>query len=195
MAELLLSKRALTVYEILVILALIVILIVQSKKKKAREERQKINERKNRNTQLEERLRNPGVRLEESKDPRPFDVQYKGEVDSQAASLPDIQIELEVCSRMSTRKYLFDLSRDVTIGKDERNVLPVSDPDAAPKNCTIFQKNGAAYVRNDCASDPVCVVRGKKRKEVMNQMVKLENKDILTFGKTELHISLYKNKK
>ncbi|MCD7884778.1 MAG: FHA domain-containing protein [Lachnospiraceae bacterium] len=195
MAELLLSKKAVTVYEILIILVLIVILILQSRKKKAQEQRQKIIEQKNRNSQLEERLRNPGARLKDSSEPKPFDVQYKGEKDFGQSVLPDLQIEIEVRSRTSSRKYLLDLNREVTVGRDERNVLPVADPEAAAKSCTIFQKDGAVYVKNDCASDPVCVVRGKKRKEVMNQIVKLENRDILTFGKTELHISLYKNKK
>ena len=59
MDELLLSKTAVTVYEIFIILILITLLIRQSKKNKEAQERPNISEAKMRNAKLEDRRRNP----------------------------------------------------------------------------------------------------------------------------------------
>ncbi len=187
-----LSKRAVTIYEIFIILIMILILISQSRKKKAQEERRKINNRKIRNEQLENRLKNPDIQLEKEKALKPFDVQYNDLINSEQEIFPDLQVEIEVHSRMSVRKYLFDLSREVTIGRDDRNLLPLNDASAAPVNCSVFKKNGSVFVKNLCISSPVCIQRGKKRKKVYDQLVKLESKDIIFCGDTKLHITIYK---
>lgn len=192
MTEIFLSKRAVTIYEIVIILFLIVLLIIQSRKKKAQEERLRVINRKILNAQLEERLKNPDIQMEKEKPIKPFEVQYNDMDLSDEGILPDLQVEIEVHSRMSVRKYLFDLSQEVTIGRDERNLLSVKDERAASVNCSIFKKNGDVFVKNLCTSNPVCIYRGKKKKEVYDQFVKLESRDILSFGDTKLHINIFK---
>ena len=98
-------------------------------------------------------------------------------------------MEIEVHTETSVQRYLFDLDQPVTIGRDEKNSLPLNDSMAAKQNCTIFVKNQTVYVK----ASPVCIQRGKVKKQVENQMVKLQSKDILIIGKTALHISLYEN--
>lgn len=49
------------------------------------------------------------------------------------------------------------------------------------------------YVKNECYEKPICIQRGKKKQLIQNQIVKLQSRDILSIGKTTLHISLYEN--
>lgn len=191
--QLLLSEKAIAVYEVLAILILIFIFIRQSKKNRETRERRQISNAKMRNMQLDEMLKNPDIRSEWSKHPNPFDVQYVHAANTEMNAMPKFQIEIEVHTETSVQRYLFDLEREVTIGQDEKNVLPVKDKLAAKRNCSIFVKNQAVYVKNLSASVPVCIQRGKKKQLIQNQIVKLQSRDILTLGKTALHISIYEN--
>ena len=193
MTQLLLSKNAVMLYEILIILVLILIQVRQSKKRREIQERREVNNTKLRNTQLEERLKNPDIDPEWSQNPNPFDVQYVHEAKIDIKALPKFQVEIEVHTDISVQRYLFDLDREVSIGRDEKNILPLKDPQAAPKCCSIFVKNQAVYVRDENAGGAVFIQRGKNRMAIQNQMVKLQNKDILKIGKTSLHVSIYKN--
>lgn len=191
MAEVLLSKNAITVYEVLVILVLVVILVRQKKKNRELQERREITNAKIRNQKLEQKLKNPDSDMDWSKDPNPFEVQYMPEAEAHVKAASDLQIEIEVHTEMSVQRYLFDLNEEITIGRNAKNVLPLKDAMAAERSCTIFMKNRAVYVRNESVRNPVCIQRGKKKQFIQNQIVKLQSKDILTFGKTALHISIY----
>ena len=191
MAEVLLSKNAITVYEVLVILVLVVILVCQKKKNRELQERREITNAKIRNQKLEQKLKNPDSDMDWSKDPNPFEVQYMPEAEAHVKAASDLQIEIEVHTEMSVQRYLFDLNEEITIGRNAKNVLPLKDAMAAERSCTIFMKNRAVYVRNESVRNPVCIQRGKKKQFIQNQIVKLQSKDILTFGKTALHISIY----
>lgn len=189
--ELLLSKRAVTVYELAAILILIWILIRQSKKKREMDERRQISNIKMRNVQLEKMLKNPYIKSTQSGRPNPYDVQYKEKSDKPLAAR--CQVEIEVHSEISVQKYLFDLNQELSIGRDETNVLPLNDKLAARKSCVIFLKERAVCLKNLSSNHPVLLRRGKNWMRVEDQIVKLQSRDILTLGKTALHISIYEN--
>lgn len=193
MTQLLLSGKAITLYQILAIFILIFVLLRQMKKNKAIRERRQISNTKMRNSQLEEMLKNPDIKSEWSKHPNPFEVQYVHAANTEMDVMPGFQVEIEVHTETSVQRYLFDLNQEVTIGRDERNVLPLNDKLVAKRNCSIFMKNQAVYVKNQSNANPVCIQRGKNKQLIQNQIVKLQSKDILTLGKTALHISLYEN--
>lgn len=193
MMQLLLSEKAIALYEVLVIFILIFILIRQSKKNKEIRERRQISNEKMRNAQLEEMLKNPDIKSEWSKQPNPFDVQYAHAANGEMSAMPKFQVEIEVHTETSVQRFLFDLDQEVTIGRDEKNVLPLNDKLVAKRNCTIFVKNKAVYVKNQSLANPVCIQRGKNKQLIQNQIVKLQSKDILTLGKTALHVSVYEN--
>lgn len=193
MAELLLSGKAITLYEILVIAILIFILIRQVKKNKDIRERRDISNEKIRNAKLDEMLKNPDIKTDWPQQPNPFEVQYMQKAKAEFAVIPKFQVEIEVHTETSVQRYLFDLDQEITIGRDERNVLPLNDKQAAKRCCSIFVKNHAVYVKNLSFDNPVCIQRGKKKQLIQNQMVKIQSKDILTIGRTALHISLYEN--
>lgn len=186
----LLSKRAVTIYEILAILLLILVLIRQSRRNRQLRERREISNVKMRNVQLEKILKNPDIKKEQSKPPNPFDVQYKHNANN---PVPRFQIGIEVCTDISVQKYLFDLNQDLTIGRDPKNVLPLNDTMIARRSCVIFLKDQNVYLKDLGAKNPVCLNRGKKKQKIQKQMVKLQNKDVLTLGKVSLHITLYDN--
>lgn len=191
--QILLSEKAMAVYEILIILILAFALIRQIRKNRETRERRQISNAKLRNVKLEEMLKNPDIKSEWSKNPNPFDVQYVHAANNDMKAMPKHQIEIEVHTETSVQRYLFDLEREITIGRDESNVLPLNDKQAAKRNCAIYVKNQAVYAKNLNAATPICIQRGKKKQLIQNQMVKLQSKDILMVGKTALHISLYEN--
>lgn len=117
MAEVLLSKNAITVYEVLVILVLVVILVRQKKKNRELQERREITNAKIRNQKLEQKLKNPDSDMDWSKDPNPFAVQYMPEAEAHVKAASDLQIEIEVHTEMSVQRYLFDLNEEITIGR------------------------------------------------------------------------------
>lgn len=193
MMQLLLSEKAVTLYEILVIAILIIVLFRQARKNKAARERRQISNVKKRNMQLEEMLKNPDIKSEWSKNPNPFEVQYVYAKNAEENVMPKFQAEIEVHTETSIQRYLFDLNQEITIGRDETNVLPLKDKMAAKRSCSIFLKNQAVYVKNHSASNPICIQRGKNRQLIQNQTVKLKSRDVITLGKTKLHILLYEN--
>lgn len=189
-AQVLLSGKAVTVYEVLIIVILAVVLIRQIKKKKQLEERRQISNVKMRNVELERILKNPDNEVSPSRPPNPFDVQYKHNANN---PIPRFQIGIEVHTDISVEKYLFDLKKELTIGRDKKNILPLGDKMIARKSCSIFLKDQNVYLRDFGGRNSVYLQRGKKRYRIQNQAVKLQNKDVLILGKTSLHISLYEN--
>lgn len=193
MTELLLSGRALLVYEILIILVLAFILLKQKKKHREVQERREISNAKMRNLQLEQKLKNPDSKTDWSKNPNPFEIQYIPETNRQPELVSDIQIEIEVHTGVSIQRYLFDLDEEITIGRSQKNILPLNDQMAPERSCSVFRKKRSVYVRNENIHNPVCIQRGKRKQLVQNEIVKLQSKDILIVGKNALHILLYEN--
>ncbi len=190
-AQLLLSQKAITFYEVLIILILAALLIRQMKKKRQLEERRQITNIKTRNAELEKILKNPDNTVQQVKPPNPFDVQYRHNANN---PIPRFQIGIEVHTEISVERYLFDLKQELTIGRDKKNKLPLgNDKLIAKKSCSIFLKDQNVYVRDSGSRNSVYLQRGKKNYRIQNQTVKLQNKDILILGKTSLHISLFEN--
>lgn len=191
MEQLLLSKTAITVYELIVILILLIMLSKQLKRSKAVKERRSISEAKMRNAKLEEKLKNPEITSEVSRKSNPYDVKYIQ--NAEAGNLSQMQVAIEVHTETSVQRHLFDLDREITIGQGSSNDLVLND-DAAPiAGCCVLERECEAYIKNQSTSSRVQIKRGKKKMSIRNQMVKLQNKDILTIGNTDLLISLYKN--
>lgn len=193
MAQILLSEKAVTLYEILILLILLFLLVRQIRENRNARERRRIGNQKKRNLQLEEMLKNPDISKGKSKQPAPFDVQYVHAEEQEMDAVPEFQVEIEVHTETSVRRFLFDLDQQITIGRDENNTLPLKDHLVAKKNCLIFRKNHAVYVKNLNAAVPVFIQRGNNRQLIQKQMIKLKSRDVLTLGKTELHIVLYEN--
>lgn len=193
MKELLLSEKAVGVCEIIIIVILIVILVRQIKRNREIRERQKIMNEKIRNTQLEEALKNQDAGSDWAGGPNPFEIQYVQKENIPVQMMPKFHIEIEARGENSVQRYLFDLEREVTIGWDEKNTLPIKDRTAARKNCVIYTRNQDVYVKNLSADKPVCIQRGKKKMVMQELAVKLHSRDILILGKTEFRISLYEN--
>ena len=190
MAQLLLSKTAITLYEVLTILILITILVRQSKKNKDIQERRNISDAKMRNAKLEDRLKNPEMKEEVSRQSNPYDVQYIQNTENR--SISKLQIAIEVHTETSVQRHLFDLDQEITIGQGEHNDLVLSDKNVPLGGCSILTRGQDVYVKNQSGSS-VKIQRGRRKMLIQNQMVKLQNKDVLTIGNTALHISLYKN--
>ncbi len=190
--QILLSEKAVTVYEILFILILIIILVVQHRKRKDALERRRISNKKRRNEQLEEMLKNPDIKPQSGNGPNPFDIQYMYETGDEIKA-PAFQAEIEVHTATSVQRFLLDLDRPITVGRNENNILPLNDQTVADRCCSIFVKNQAVYVRNLSPSNPVFIQRGKKKLQIQNQIIKMQSKDIITCGKTVLHILLHQN--
>lgn len=193
MKALLLSKNAITCYEVAVIVILIVALVVLKKKYGEMKKRREIAEMNERNEQLMNMLKNPDSEKNWSKQPKPHEIEYIPKTDSGKKVASDMQIEIEVHTEMSVQHYLFDLDKMITIGHDEKNTLPLNDQTIAEHSCTIAMKDKSVYVKNEDQNKPICIQRGKNKSLITNQCERIKNKDILILGKTELHISLYKN--
>ena len=98
--QLLLSEKAVAVYEVITILALVVVLILQVGRNRKRQERRQINNKKMRNAELEKILKNQDIRENQSPKPNPFEVLYKHNADN---PLPRHQIGIEVHSDIFIR--------------------------------------------------------------------------------------------
>lgn len=193
MAGFIFSQKTVTLCEVLVIILLIFILIRQSKRNKDIQERKNISNAKLRNAQLEEKLKNPESKEELHRQSSPFEVQYMQNAPDSTGAVPEFQVEIEVHTETSVQRHLFDLEHEVTIGQEPGNDLVINDKNATRKGCSIMVKDHSIYVKCQNTSSPVYVQRGKRTHLVKNQMVKLQSKDILTVGKTDLLISLYEN--
>lgn len=187
------SQKAITLCEILVIILLIFILIWQSKRNKDIQERKNISNAKLRNAKLEEKLKNPESKEELHRQSSPFEIQYMQNAPDRTGAVSEFQVEIEVHTETSVQRHLFDLEHEVTIGQEPGNDLVINDKNATRKGCSIMVKDHSIYVKCQNTSSPVYVQRGKRTHLVKNQMVKLQSKDILTVGKTDLLISLYEN--
>jgi hypothetical protein len=193
MLELFISEKAIALYEILVILLLLFIRIRQFRRKREIEERSQISNRKRRNVQLDEMLKNPDAQVEWSGRSSPYEVEYVHANKAKSSVLPKFQIEIEVHAETSVQRYLFDLNQEVTIGRDEKNVLPINEKQMAKQCCTVYVKDQAVYIKKDNAATPVSIRRGKKKHLLQNSPVKLQSKDVLSIGTTDLNIMLYEN--
>ena len=187
------SQKAITLCEILVIILLIFILIWQSKRNKDIQERNNISYAKLRYAKLEEKLKNPESKEELHRQSSPFEIQYMQNAPDRTGAVSEFQVEIEVHTETSVQRHLFDLEHEVTIGQEPGNDLVINDKNATRKGCSIMVKDHSIYVKCQNTSSPVYVQRGKRTHLVKNQMVKLQSKDILTVGKTDLLISLYEN--
>lgn len=193
MGQILLSRNAITFYEVLIILILVIVLIRATRKNKDLEERRSISNEKLRNATLENRLKNPESRVEISRQSSPFEVQYMNNHSNKNGIVPDFQVEIEVYTETSVQRHLFDLEKEIFIGQDKSNDLVIPDPHAVKRGCCICRKDHDVYLKNQNAVSSVSIRRGKKRLMIQNQMVKLQSNDVLTVGKTEMHISIYEN--
>lgn len=193
MAGFIFSQKTVTLCEVLVIILLIFILIWQSKRNKDIQERKNISNAKLRNAQLEEKLKNPENKEELHRQSSPFEVQYMQNAPDRTGAVPEFQVEIEVHTETSVQRYLFDLEQEVTIGREPVNDLVINDISATQNGCGILVKNHSVYVKCQNTSTPVYIRRGRRTHLVKDQMVKLQSKDILTIGKTDLRISLYEN--
>lgn len=193
MAGFIFSQKTVTLCEVLVIILLIFILIRQSKRNKDIQERKNISNAKLRNAQLEEKLKNPESKEELHRQSSPFEVQYMQNAPDRTGSVPEFQVEIEVHTETSVQRHLFDLEHEVTIGREPGNDLVINDKSATRNGCSILVKDHSIYVKCQNTSSSVYIRRGKRSHLVRNQMVKLQSKDILTVGKTDLLISLYEN--
>lgn len=193
MGELLLSGKAITVYELVIIAVLVVILIRQSKKSREIKRRKQISNVKMRNLQLDEMLKNPSVKTKQKKQPNPYDVQYLEADGHPGSGLAPMQVEILLHTGTSVKKYLFDLNREIRIGRASDNDLPISDGRVSRKNCSIFERGGTVYVKCREGAAPVSIRRGKNSQTIQNQMAELQSKDVLVIGQTELQIFLYEN--
>lgn len=191
MVQLLLSKTAVTAYEILVILILLVILLRQRKQKKAVQERRNVSDAKMRNARLEEKLKNPNMISVQSRQSNPYDVQYVQ--NAEKGSTSQLQIAIEVYTETSVQRHLFDLDREITIGQANGNDLVLNDSAAPMDGCCVLAREHAVYVTNKNQDIPIQIKRGKKKMALRNQMVKLQNKDSLVIGCTDMVISIYRN--
>lgn len=193
MVQVLLSKNAITVYEILILACLVIVFIRQTRKNRELEERRNISNEKLRNATLEDKLKNPESRMEISRQSNPFEVQYTNNHSNKNGIVPDFQVEIEVYTETSVQRHLFDLEREIFIGQDKNNDLVLVDPYAVRTGCCICRKDHAVYIKNHNSDSKVSIRRGKKHMTIQNQIVKLQSNDILTIGKTEMHISIYEN--
>lgn len=193
MIEFFLSKNVIIVYEIIIVLILFFILFYQMKKNKKFQERKRINEEKMRYIRLDEKLKNPDMKSDWANYANPFEIQYSQQLNSNMQEMPKYQIEIEVRSKSSIRKYLFDLDKEITIGGNPSSVLFLNDNSISNANCSIFLKNQMVYLKHYDITFSIRIQRGKRKKIINNQMLQLQNKDILTIGENVLYISIYKN--
>ncbi|MDO4634032.1 MAG: FHA domain-containing protein [Eubacteriales bacterium] len=181
------------IYEILLIALMIFLLVRQSKKKTRFEERKAASTKKMRNAQLDELLRNPESAREVSGQASPFDIRYREQIRTEQGVLPKLQMEVEVRTDTSIQRYLYDLSRPVAIGRNEKNDLALKDNQVPDYSCTVFVQKDSIMLRSQSMDVPILIVRGKNRQKLKNQLVKLQNKDILVIGRTTLCLSFYQN--
>ncbi len=183
----------LAIAEVAVIVLLIVILIRRRRKKGEAEERRQISNVKDRNSQLEEQLRNPELEKSLVKDLNPYEVQYSNAQENHPENRSKVQLELEVHTNTSVKKYLFDLTREISIGRSDSNLLTVPDMSMAECNALIYVKNHGIYAGNPSPERPFVIRRGKKQQKVDRVAVQVQHKDILMIGNTAVHILLYEN--
>lgn len=189
----LLSEKLIAIYETVIILVLAALLIWQTKKKKDVQERRRISGIKKRNENLEEMLKNPEAEADCTGNPNPFEVQYKQDIKAEHNTKNRFQVKIDVQTETSVKSFLFNLEQEITIGRDEKNILSLRDTQIAEKQCSIFEKNHEVYVKCPDCGNEVLLQRGSNKQKIQNCIVKLQNKDRLIFGKTALHISLYEN--
>lgn len=188
MAQLLLSEKAITIYEVVIIAILVIVLVRLIKNKKTLDERREISHIRKRNQELEKILKNPDNKTEGSKPPNPFDVQYKHNANN---PVPKFQVGIQVHTEISVERYLFDLNQELTIGRDKKCTLPLNDRQIPKRSCSLFLQDQNVFVKALDTKNPPQLQRAKKTYRVSAEPVRLLDKDILILGKTSLHISLY----
>lgn len=191
--ELLLSEKAVTLYEVLLIVILAALLIRQTKKKSDIRKMREAASKKTRNAELEEMLRNRDTGSGSNSRVQPYDVQYKPSLDTEAGKNSGKQVQIEVHTETSVQKYLFDLKKEIAIGRSGDNDLVLADRAVSGHQCSVYRKDSFVYVRCPASTNPVYIRRGSNKQQLQNQIVKLQNRDILTVGNTDLHILLFEN--
>lgn len=182
------SGKAILLYEVIILGALIIYLVNRSNKKKAEQERMNVKLAQERSEKLDKLLKNPEWEGNGNNYSDPYEVKY---LDHYGAESPDSgkQLEIAVQSKTSIKKYVFDTSNPITIGRSQENTLWIEDRMVSRKHCIIYPEGNVLYVKDLNAMNHTKLIRGSREKVLGDNPAAIKDKDILEVGAVNLTLT------
>ena len=189
--EILTSGTAVLIYEIIALAILVFFLAAKMKKGNAEKERQEIRQAQNRNEQLEKMLENPQKEGKKN-NAAPYEVKYRDHYYEDSPISDSGQLEITVSSNTSVKKYMFDLPKEITVGRDAQNLLQIDSRMVSRKQCVIYAEAASINVRNLSTTNPTGIIRGTRKRVLKDESVKMNEKDVLELGDVQMELTLHK---
>lgn len=186
--NLLTSSKAILLYEVIILGGLIIYLVNRSNKKKAEQERMNVKQAQERSDKLDELLRNPDWKGDGSNSSDPYEVKYLDHFGYESMNHGK-QLEIAVQSKTSVKKYVFDISEPITIGRGQENILCIDDPFVARRHCVIYPEGNSLYLKDLKSTNHTYLIRGSKKKVLGNKPAVVKDKDIVEIGTVNLTLT------
>lgn len=182
------SGKAILLYEVIILGALIIYLVNRSNKNKAEQERRNVKLAQERSEKLDELLKNPEWEGNGNNYSDPYEVKYLDHFGAESLNHGK-QIEIAVHSKTSIKKYVFDTSKPITIGRSKENLLWIEDRTVTRKHCIIYPEGKILYVKDLNATNHTNLIRGSRKKILGDNPAVIKDKDILEIGAVTLTLT------
>lgn len=145
---------------------------------------------KEREMELEQRLRNRNmpVQKECGEKQTPYEVRYQENVKTESS---EIQVELTVISDVSEKKYMLPIKNEIFIGKNIQNDLVLNDKGVSRRHCCLMRKNSEIYVKDLNSTNGTVVFRKNQKTKLQGQSVKIQTGDQIFLGGIRLEVRIF----
>gem|GEM_PF-3604784 len=170
---------------------LVVVLSALSRRRKKRKEFQEMSQIQRRNEALNNALRHPNRKEEQSGPETPMEISWDDKAVKKKTAVQSLMIELVELSDYSRRKYIFRAGQSITIGCTENNQVVLPREGVADRHCEICMVKGRPCVKS--ASGVTTILkRGKTEVLVSVKGVYINNGDLLHLGSAEVQFRTFK---
>lgn len=170
-------NRIVIILEIAVLVLLVVFNIWMMIRKKASSNRQNIEGRQKRETDLNQRLVNRAGDPSANGSLRPFEERYVAESKATPTMEGGLRVELKVITPASEKKYLTTIADKLTMGSDSSNELILDSQLVAGREAVLIREKSSLLFRKVNASGDVYVERSRKRKQLDGKPFRVNSQD------------------
>lgn len=172
------------------LIAAIAVAVILFNQRSRRIKLQKAAMDKERDQQLEQRLRNGKIPSQENSGmvQTPYEVVYQ---EKGKHPTSEIQIELTVISEVSEKKYMLPVRDKISIGKSTQNDLVLSESGVSRTHCSLIRRNSDIYIKDLNSTNGTVVVRKSQKTKLQGQSVKIQTGDQIFLGSCSLEVKIF----
>lgn len=184
MNDLPVSDAVIIACELSVIMVMIALLVFRSKRHKRQQFIDSVYSKKRRDENLLRKISNED-KDDASRNIQPYEVLYNNSNSTHDAEEAKdishnlIRLQLVVTSEMSTKKYIFDLGQEFTIGRKESNDLVLEDERISSVHCVLINRMDNVYAADLKSTNGTELQRHHERIRLTKNPIKILDGDKL----------------